>query len=217
MWANNEKLMLVTYGLRDYFFFFNRNSTSKHIKPEIRRIFKHKLSIVVSFWRMLIDFFCGNCYLSMKYDLIEIIVKWYRPRNLLSFLRLLNMNLKNECRRSLLFAKKRKNVANFFPISIENTLILEKNISQNSSLLFNPLQDGLFRGCSRMGRGAPFSPPPPKIRHTYPTMMKLCTVIPYLKMIQKMYKSRDASLDFCWHQYFFTRNQQILLHQEIHL
>ena len=37
--------------------------------------------------------------------------------------------------------------------------------------IFNPIQDGLFRGCSRMG-GA-FLAPLPKIRHTYPTMMKL--------------------------------------------
>ena len=54
-----------------------------------------------------------------------------------------------------------------------------------------------------------------KIRHTYPTMMKLGTVVPYLRKIQKMYKSRDTFLEFCWHQHFFTGNQQILLHQEI--
>ena len=28
--------------------------------------------------------------------------------------------------------------------------------------------------------------------HTYPAMMKLCTVIPYLKKIQKTYKSRNT-------------------------
>ena len=79
----------------------------------------------------------------------------------------------------------------------------------------NPIQDGLFRGCSRMGRA--FLAPLPKIPHTYPTMMKLGTVIPYLRKIQKMYKSRDTSLEFCWHQHFFTGNQEILLHQEIHI
>ena len=41
-----------------------------------------------------------------------------------------------------------------------------------------------------------------KIRHTYPTMMKLGTVVPYLRKIQKMYKSRDTFLEFCWHQHF---------------
>ena len=80
---------------------------------------------------------------------------------------------------------------------------------------FNPFQDGYFRDCSRMG--GPFWSPLPKIRHTYPTMMKLGTVIPYLRKIQKMYKSRDTFLKFCWHQHFLTGNQQILLHQEIHI
>ena len=39
--------------------------------------------------------------------------------------------------------------------------------------------------------------PLPKICHTDPTMMKLGTVISYLKKIQEIYKSRDTSLEFC--------------------
>ena len=74
---------------------------------------------------------------------------------------------------------------------------------------FNPIQDGFFRGCSRMGLG--FLAPLPKIRHTYPTTIKVGTVIPYLRKIQKMYESCDTSLEF------WTGNQQILLHQEIHI
>ena len=35
-----------------------------------------------------------------------------------------------------------------------------------------------------------------KICHAYPAIMKLGTVIPYLKKIQKLYKSRDTSLEF---------------------
>ena len=54
----------------------------------------------------------------------------------------------------------------------------------------------------------------PKICHTYPTMMKLGTIIPYLK-IQKINKSRDTILEFCWHQHYFCGNQQLLLHQEL--
>ena len=65
------------------------------------------------------------------------------------------------------------------------------------------------------GWGGGFLSPLPKISHTYPTMMKLDTVISYLRKTQKIYKLRDKSLEFCWHQHFFTRNQQILLHQEI--
>ena len=37
--------------------------------------------------------------------------------------------------------------------------------------------------------------PLPKICHTYPTMMKLGTVIPYLEKIYKIYESRYASLE----------------------
>ena len=56
-----------------------------------------------------------------------------------------------------------------------------------------------------------------KICHIYPTMVKLDTIIPSPKKIQKISESRDTAFEFCWHQYFFTRNQQILLYQEIGL
>ena len=49
-------------------------------------------------------------------------------------------------------------------------------------VFFNPIQDGPFWGCSPM---ASKKAPIPKIYHTYPTVMKLGTVIPYLKKIQK--------------------------------
>ena len=38
--------------------------------------------------------------------------------------------------------------------------------------------------------------PLPKICHTYPTMMKLGTVIPYPKNIQKIYERRGTLLEF---------------------
>ena len=57
----------------------------------------------------------------------------------------------------------------------------------------------------------------PKICHTYPTMTKLGTVIPYLKQIQNIYESRDTPLEFCWHQQFISGNQQIWLYQEIQI
>ena len=84
-------------------------------------------------------------------------------------------------------------------------LVLKRNMNLNNSKglqdfdipikTIYPIQDGLFRGCSRMGEA--FLPPLPKIRHTYPTVMKLGTVITYLRNIQKMYKSRDTFIDFC--------------------
>ena len=53
------------------------------------------------------------------------------------------------------------------------------------------LQIGLFGA-------APKRPPSLyKICHAYPTMMKLSTVMPYLKEIQKIYESRDSLLEFC--------------------
>ena len=60
-------------------------------------------------------------------------------------------------------------------------------------------------------------PPLPKICHSYPTMMKLGAVIPYLKKIQKRNKQRDIPVEFCQHQHFFTGNQQLLLYQEIQI
>ena len=51
-----------------------------------------------------------------------------------------------------------------------------------SKAFLNPIQDGLLK--------APFL----KICHT---MMKLGTVIPYLKKIPKLYESRDTRYEFC--------------------
>ena len=92
--------------------------------------------------------------------------------------------------------------------SIQTKQFLEQHVRQEHvsartcvGSVFNPIQDGLFWGCSWMG-GA-FLAPLPKIRHTNPTMMKFGTVIPYLRKIQKMYKPGDTPLGFCWHQNFF--------------
>ena len=75
---------------------------------------------------------------------------------------------------------------------------------------------GIFGAAHEWGRGAK-KPSIPKILGTYPTMMKLGTVIVYLKKIQKIYKSRDTHPDFCQYQHLFTRNQQILLYQEMQI
>ena len=50
---------------------------------------------------------------------------------------------------------------------------------------FNPIQDGHFWGCSWMGRGVGKKAPLPKKCHTHREMMKLSTIISYLKKIQK--------------------------------
>ena len=64
----------------------------------------------------------------------------------------------------------------------------------------SPIQDVHFWGCSRIeggGGGGCKKATLPKICHTYPKMMKVGTVVPYLKKIQKICKSRDTLLKFC--------------------
>ena len=75
-----------------------------------------------------------------------------------------------------------------------------QNVVWNTSniTLNNPIDDApFFQSCSRIWGTKKV--PLPKICLTYPTMMTLDTVIPYPKKIQKIYKSRDAPLEFCWH------------------
>ena len=63
------------------------------------------------------------------------------------------------------------------------------SINTINSDFFSPIQHEHFRGCSCMrswdgvGQKGPF----PKICHTYPQLMKLGTVILYLKKIKKKY------------------------------
>ena len=39
----------------------------------------------------------------------------------------------------------------------------------------------------------------PKIYHTYPAMIKLGTVIPYLRKFQKIYEPRDTLVEYSLH------------------
>ena len=98
-----------------------------------------------------------------------------------------------------------------------NKLVDQYNNTHHHSI--NPIQDRLVWGSSRMERSKspPPHPPLPEICQTYPAMIKLATVIPYPRKIQKLYKSPDTPLDFCWHHHFYTRNQQISLYQKIQM
>ena len=53
--------------------------------------------------------------------------------------------------------------------------------------------------------------PLPKICHTYPEVMKLGTVIPYLKKIQKTYKLCNTPFEFCLHQHFFYQKSAVIV------
>ena len=113
------------------------------------------------------------------------------------------------------------NLVNFSPtfctrLYLKEHIFTKPQKSCGKHCCISAIQDGHFRGCSWMGRGAKKAPLS-NICHTYPAVMKLGTVIPYLKKIQKIYESRDTPLEFCWHQHFFTGNQQILLYQEIQI
>ena len=86
------------------------------------------------------------------------------------------------------------------------------------SVTLNLFRMGIFGAAHGLrGGGGAKRPPLPKICHTCPTMKKLCTIIPNLKKIQKICQSRDTYPEFCWHQHFFTGNQQTLLDQEIQI
>ena len=119
------------------------------------------------------------------------------------------------------------NIFHCTQVHLPNPLLMQSlNLSQVLWCFFNNSSFSIKRHTLtlfRMGfSGATYGygeqkAPLPKICHTYPTIMKLGTVIPYLKKFQKLYESRDTPLEFCWHQHFFTRNQQILLYQEIQI
>ena len=55
----------------------------------------------------------------------------------------------------------------------------------------------VFGAAHGWGAGAEQKSPLPKICRTYPAMMKLGTVIPYLKKTQKLFESHDTPLELC--------------------
>ena len=65
--------------------------------------------------------------------------------------------------------------------------------NKRKNLVLILFEMGIFGAANRWAWGDPL----PKICHTYPAMMKLGTVIPYLKKIEKIYESRDTPPEFC--------------------
>ena len=76
---------------------------------------------------------------------------------------------------------------------------------------------GIFGATHVCGAGGGWKLPFPKICHTFPTMMKLGTVVPYLKKIQKNMNHVPHTLTSADISIFFTRNQHIFLYQEIQI
>ena len=56
---------------------------------------------------------------------------------------------------------------------------------------------GIFAATHGWGGEGEKMPTLPKISDTYPTMMKLGTVIPYQEKTQKIYESRETPSEFC--------------------
>ena len=95
----------------------------------------------------------------------------------------------------------------WLPQSLTNIPVLREDLSalKSDPHFINLIRDKFFGAAHGWGGGK--KAPLPKICRTYSTMMKLGTVTPYLKKIQKIYESRDTPLEFC---YFLTGYQQIL-------
>ena len=85
--------------------------------------------------------------------------------------------------------------------------------------IINPIKDRLFQGCSWLWRGRGSAKRPyPSLKSATHILQRWNLAQLYLaKEDQKIYESHDTLLEFCWHQHFFTRNQQILLYQEIEI
>ena len=79
-------------------------------------------------------------------------------------------------------AKKQLGINKSFLLKVDNKQL--KEIRIHTVVGINPIQDGPFRSCSRGGKMQ--KGPLPKICHTCPTMMKIGTIVPYLKKIQNI-------------------------------
>ena len=81
------------------------------------------------------------------------------------------------------------------PVNFEEIIIPPEKKEEilNELTLFRM---GFLGVCSWMW-GVQISHLVPKSCHTYSTMMKLGTVVPYLKNIQKIYESSDIPFEFC--------------------
>ena len=96
------------------------------------------------------------------------------------------------------------------------SLSLRERCTSRDSWLLTLFGMGLFGAAHVLGGEGPMGgkkAPLPKICYTFSILMKLVTIVPYLQKIHKLYKSRDTPHEFCCHQYFFTRNPQLLSYQ----
>ena len=103
-----------------------------------------------------------------------------------------NILANNDTFTSKLIDFKISAMSNFTSVKAKNAWIVDPMMTLPSHVLKNLFKKKHKTAKRLLHQNNPLL----KIRHTYPTMMKLGTIILYLK-IQKMYKSRDTSLEFC--------------------
>ena len=75
--------------------------------------------------------------------------------------------------------------------------MLKEAINKVSEIISGKISLNLFRMGDFGAAHGWGEDPLPKICHTYLTMVKLSTAIPYIKKIQQIYESRDSPSDFC--------------------
>ena len=80
--------------------------------------------------------------------------------------------------------------------------------------ILNPIKDGLFQGCLRMG--GLFGLPSLKSATQILQWWNLA-VIPYLRKFQKMCKSRDTPFGFCWDQHFYWKSANFTTSRNPHI
>ena len=89
-------------------------------------------------------------------------------------------------------------------------------VSSKGRTKVNPIHMGQFGVAQGWGgEGVGQKDPLPKICHTYPSVMKLDTIMPYLKKTQKYMNHVTHLLSSSDISIFFIGNQQILLYQKI--
>ena len=86
-------------------------------------------------------------------------------------------------------------------------------VSSVSALLLSSIltlfRTVFFGAAHRWWWGRGWKSSPPENCHTYRTMIRHGTIIPYLMKIQKLYESRDTHLEFCWHQHFLSEIRKV--------
>ena len=131
-------------------------------------------------------------------------------KNILLLPTLFNRNFRITVEHELTF----KNIPSQLMLEIIVVIITISNTSGTLYKFLTLFRMGFFRAAHRWGGGRGGGAKKPsfsKTCYTYPKIMKTW----HSYTFQKIYESRGRSLEFGWHQHFFTRNQQILLYQKM--